>query len=82
MIWDKGWHGGNRAKGGCTAEEAECVMCGDPNDSQRHWMVECGHIACTTLRRAGRIRMQELVAEIGPGRDKEYRLGSIMVDWA
>ena len=45
VIWDKGWHGGNKAKGGCTEEEAECVMCGLP-DGQRHWMVECGHAAC------------------------------------
>ena len=26
VIWDKGWHGGNKTKGGCTEEEAECVV--------------------------------------------------------
>ena len=35
VIWDKGWHGGNKAKGGCTEEEAECVMCGLPNGQKK-----------------------------------------------
>ena len=26
--------------------------------------------------------MEEMVNEIGPGQDKEFRLGSIIVDWA
>jgi hypothetical protein len=81
VIWDKGWHGGNKAKGDCTEEDAKCVMCGEV-DSQRHWMIECEHAACISLKKAGRCRMEELVNEIGPGRDKEFRLGSIIVDWA
>ena len=32
--------------------------------------------------KAGRCRTEELVKEIGPGGDKEFRLGSIIVDWA
>ena len=56
-------------------------MCGEV-DSQRHWMIECEHAACISLKNAGRCRMEELVNEIGLGRDKEFRLGSIIVDWA
>ena len=81
VIWDKGWHGGNKAKGGCTEEEAECVMCGLP-DGQRHWMVECGHAACAQLRTWGKTRMYDMISELGRGRDKEYRLAETILDWA
>ena len=81
MIWDKGWHGWNKAKGGCTEEEAECVMCGLP-DGQMHWMVECGHAACVQLRRWGKTRMYDMISELGHGRDKEFRLAELIVDWA
>ena len=43
VIWDKGWHGGNKAEGDCSEEDAKCVMCGEV-DSQRHWMIESGEV--------------------------------------
>ncbi len=43
----------NRAKGDCEEEETKCALCGEV-DGQRHWMIECGHIACAELKRLGR----------------------------
>jgi hypothetical protein len=45
ILWDKGWHGGNRAKSKCpTGQQLEewigCGECGQP-DSQSHWIREC-----------------------------------------
>jgi hypothetical protein len=45
LIWDRGWHGGNRAKTICPAGTTEeewvsCGECGKP-DSQNHWIREC-----------------------------------------
>jgi hypothetical protein len=81
VIWDKGWHGGNIAKGNCEEEETKCVLCGEV-DGQRHWMIECGHVACEELKRLGRERMKEMVYEVGPERDKAYRLATLIVNWA
>ena len=39
VIWDKGWHGGNRAKGDCEEEDTKGVLCGEV-DGQRHWIDE------------------------------------------
>ena len=76
-IWDKGWYGGNKAKRDCTEEDAKCVMCGEV-DSQRHWMIECEHVACISLKRAGRCRMAELVNEIGPSETKSFAWGLLL----
>ena len=81
VIWDKGWHGGNIAKGKCEEEDTKCVLCGC-EDGQRHWMVECGHAACSELMRLARVRMNELAEEIGPARDKAYRLAKLVIEWA
>ena len=81
VIWDKGWHGGNIAKGKCEEEDTKCVLCGC-EDGQRHWMVECGHAACSELRRLARVRMEELAEEISPARDKAYRLAKLIIEWA
>jgi hypothetical protein len=81
VIWDKGWHGGNRAKGDCDEEETKCVLCGEV-DGQRHWMVECGHNTCEELRGLGKAKMEEILNEIGPERDKAFRLATLIVDWA
>ena len=35
VIWDKRWHGCNRAKGDCEEEETNCILCGEV-DGQRH----------------------------------------------
>lgn len=45
IIWDSGWHGGNRAKALCLSEsdQADWIglgACGLP-DSQPHWIREC-----------------------------------------
>eukprot|EP01041_Mallomonas_annulata_P042132 gene42132-biopygen6360 len=44
LIYDKGWHGGNRKKRirmpGYKEEDALCVICGMA-DSQYHWICEC-----------------------------------------
>ena len=70
-----------QGEGGCTEEEAECVMCGLP-DGQRHWMVECGHAAGFQLRRWGKTIMYDMISELGRGRDKEYRLAETILHWA
>ena len=49
-------------------------MCGEA-DSQRHWMIECEHAACMSLKKAGRCRMEEMVNEIGPEREKSFAWG-------
>jgi len=45
ILWDKGWHGGNRAKSTCpmNSEPADWIGCGDCGlpDSQSHWIREC-----------------------------------------
>ena len=55
-LWDKGWHGGNRAKE--TTKEldpaalklaAACTFCGEP-DSADHWLHRCSHPPTVALR--------------------------------
>ena len=80
VIWDKGWHGGNRAKGDCEEEETKCVLCGEV-DGQRHWMVECEYDACTRIRSMTKDRMNEIAEDLA-GREKPYRLAKTIVEWA
>eukprot|EP01036_Dinobryon_divergens_P061781 gene61781-biopygen27569 len=46
LIYDKGWHNGNAAKGSKTPEQhqelSQCPLC-QATDSQRHWLNECQH---------------------------------------
>ena len=53
-IYDKGYHGGNRAKNTTLTEEQleetrQCRLCNNP-DSQNHWLHECDHGPLRTLR--------------------------------
>ena len=54
IIWDKHWHGGNRAKqNNLTKPERElvrkCHMCGEP-DSQHHCYRGCTHSSVKAIR--------------------------------
>jgi len=49
LIWDRGWHGGNRSKTTCPTDQSPekwigCGACGLP-DSQNHWIRKCQDIA-------------------------------------
>ena len=64
IIWDKGWHGGNRAKTTTPANLSDeawigCGDCGMP-DSQNHWIRECPaeHIRSIRLDIKEQIRKQ------------------------
>ena len=54
LIYDKGWHGGNRAKAKCPSdkEREEWIGCGDCGypDSQNHWIRECNHAKASAIR--------------------------------
>jgi hypothetical protein len=64
LIWDKGWHGGNRAKATTPSHLAEdaWVGCGDCGkaDSQNHWIRECTaeHVRSIRLDTKEQIRKQ------------------------
>ena len=54
LLYDKGHHGGNRAKTTKPAEIEEavwigCGLCGEP-DSQHHWIRQCAHHLITPIR--------------------------------
>ena len=54
IIFDKGYHGGNRAKNDRLTDSErtktrECVLCGLP-DSQDHWLHSCDFPACRKIR--------------------------------
>ena len=55
FIYDKGWHGGNRAKATCLSDKDReewigCGDCGHP-DSQYHWLRECNHEEARAIRK-------------------------------
>jgi len=64
LIWDKGWHGGNRAKSIIPnhTTEAAWIGCGDcgKTDSQNHWIRECTaeHIRSIRLNTKEQVRTQ------------------------
>ena len=80
VIWDKGWHGGNRAKGDCEEEDTKCVLCGEV-DGQRHWMVECEYDACTRISSMIKNMMNEIAEEL-TCREKPYLLAKTIVESA
>ena len=54
IIYDKGFHGGNRAKDERLSDEDReatraCILCGNP-DSQDHWLHDCPFPACVKAR--------------------------------
>jgi hypothetical protein len=71
-LWDKGWHGGNRAKdprlipGSIEHTSAlSCDLCSLP-DSADHWMHTCQHSASTAVRTAALQELQLIVAGTTP----------------
>jgi hypothetical protein len=68
LIYDKGWHGGNRSKANTpdalTREEwIACGLCGQP-DSQHHWIRECQHPPTVVVRQAAERQVQDLLLEL------------------
>ena len=54
IIYDKGYHGGNRAKDDTLStidrlRTQSCILCGSP-DSQDHWLHRCSHPTLAKLR--------------------------------
>ena len=71
LIWDKGWHGGNRAKTTTPTHLSDeawigCGDCGMP-DSQNHWIRECPaeHIRSIRLDTKEQIRKQLDLIQLG-----------------
>ena len=81
VIWDKGWHGGNAAKGHCDAEEKLCCLCG-ANDSERHWILGCPHEDCVLIRHEAFGRVTELIEQIDRYDDDAIRMAAVIQDWA
>jgi exonuclease III len=75
LIWDRGWHGGNRAKATAPEEvaEAEWVSCGDCGapDSQHHWIRECKAEHIRTVRRETKTKIREQLEDIQVGKGKK-----------
>jgi exonuclease III len=71
LIWDKGWHGGNRAKATTPSHLAEdaWIGCGDcgKTDSQNHWIRECPaeHIRSIRLDTKEQTRKQLDLLQMG-----------------
>ena len=68
LIYDKGWHGGNRSKAAPppthTAEEwMACGLCGLP-DSQHHWIRECLHPETVAVRNAAHDKVLDVLLEL------------------
>jgi hypothetical protein len=67
IIFNKGYHGGNRAKDDkLTAEERmkveACLLCGRP-DSQDHWLHHCPHAAMAKVRDEIIFSLNRLITE-------------------
>ena len=71
LIWDKGWHGSNRAKATTPSHLAEdaWIGCGDcgKTDSQNHWIRECPaeHIRSIRLDTKEQTRKQLDLLQMG-----------------
>jgi hypothetical protein len=68
MVYDKGWHGGNRGKTAAptthTQEEwTACGLCG-LQDSQHHWIRECKHPPVEALRRHAEAQVSDIIMEL------------------
>ena len=81
IIWDKGWHGGNQAKGNCEEEDTLCNLCGRP-DSERHWIIGCAHDDCTLIRYEAQGRITELIEKIDVLDEDAKELAETIADWA
>ena len=92
LIWDKGWHGGNRAKTMTPTHLSDeawigCGDCGMP-DSQNHWIRECTaeHIRSIRLDTKEQIRKQLDLIQLGKikknVRQEIFSISSDLVDTA
>ena len=68
LLYDKGWHGGNRAKAKCPDQHTQeewigCDDCGQP-DSQHHWIRDCDHKASKQLRNSTLSEAHDYVHDI------------------
>ena len=81
VIWDKGWHGGNQAKGKCEEEDKLCNLCSLP-DSERHWIIGCAHEDCVLIRTAAQSRITELSDQIDVVDEDAKALADTIADWA
>ena len=82
IIWDKGWHGGNIGKSDkAELEDTLCVLCGQP-DGQRHWILECEHAACATIRDGAKKKLTDLTQTIGRDRREARLLAELICNWA
>ena len=65
IIYDKGYHGGNRAKDSKLSDEERslarrCILCGQ-DDSQDHWLHFCTHSTLASLRQTILIELNSKV---------------------
>ena len=68
LIYDKGWHGGNRGKAPTPAtntpeEWVACGLCG-MKDSQHHWIRECPHPPTANIRRTAEAAVSDIIMEL------------------
>ena len=68
LLYDKGWHGGNRSKSKPPAthteeEWAACGLCNMP-DSQHHWIRECEHPATAAVRAIAMQKVEDILLEL------------------
>ena len=68
LLWDRGWHGGNRTKTTCPAgaTEEEWISCGDCGqpDSQNHWIRECKADHIKAVRLVTKSKVHEFLGKI------------------
>ena len=79
IIYNKGFHGGNRAKDEkLTEEEREetrlCLLCGHP-DSQDHWLHECKYRPCQSIRNDTLITLNKHITNLREKGPLERQLG-------
>jgi hypothetical protein len=81
IIWDKGWHGGNIAKGKCEIDDTLCALCGEV-DGERHWIVGCPHDDCVMIRHEAYGKITDLIEEIDAYDVEAVSLATKIQDWA
>jgi hypothetical protein len=72
LIWDRGWHGGNKSKTICPTDQLPeewigCGACGLP-DSQNHWLRECQETTAKSIRCSTIEKVREQLDNIHHGK--------------
>ena len=83
LVWDKSWHGGNRAKA-ARGEEAkalasQCVICGGV-DSEYHMLVGCPHATLEEIRVKALLEVSKLITEVQGKNEQAYVAGATYRD--